>query len=251
MRRSLQATLILALAFLVTGCGGGGVGVVPPVNSAGSSTAGVGASATARVAAFYETWSEFTTGSIWADGSAYGHWTDQWNGYGQIDVAGVGAQGSSLALAPLAAIPWDHSALVTTTAPLANFSASVVLTTLKQLNTAPNPWEVGWVLWAFSDNTHFYAFTPQPNGWVLSKQDPAYTGDQRFLATGSSPKFPVGSTYTVAVAQQGALMSVWVNGQLIVSFTDHERPYLSGSLGLYCEEANVNYGEVFVTPNAG
>jgi hypothetical protein len=251
MRRSLQAALILSLAFLVTACGGGGggVAVLPPGSTAGSNTTGSGDAATARTA-FYESWSEFSPGSIWTDGDLYGRWTDQWNGYGEIDVAGTGTQGSALSLAPLAAVPWDHSALVTTTAPLANFSASVTLTTVKQLNTAPNPWEVGWVLWGFSDNTHFYAFTAQPNGWELSKEDPAYPGDQRFLATGSTPTFPVGSTYTIEVAQEGAFMSVWVNGKLIVSFTDQQRPYLSGSLGLYSEEATVNYGEVFVTPNA-
>ena len=224
MGRSLQAALISSLAFLVTACGGGGVAVLPPGN-AGSSATDSGVDARGR-AAFYETWSEFSSGTIWADGAVYGRWTDQWNGYGAIDVVGTGAQGSGLSLAPLAASPWDHSALVTTTAPLANFSASVTLTTRKQLSTAPNPWEVGWVLWGFSDNTHFYAFTPQPNGWELSKQDPSYPGAQRFLATGSSPKFPVGTTYTVSIAQQGALMSVWVNGALIVSFTDRERPYL-------------------------
>ncbi len=248
MRRLLQAALISSLTFLLAACGGGGTGVLPPGGSAGSSTTDAG-SAAARTT-FNETWSEFSPGAIWADGTVYGRWTDQWNGYGAIDVAGTGTQGSGLTLAPQAAAPWDHSALVTTTAPLSNFSASVTLTTIKQLNTAPNPWEVGWVLWGFTDNTHFYAFTPQPNGWELSKQDPAYPGDQRFLATGSTPKFPVGATYTVAVAQQGALMSVWVNGQFIVSFTDHERPYVSGSLGLYCEEAAVNYGQIFVTPNA-
>ena len=250
MRRALHATLFSALAFFIAGCGGGNVGVFPPANSSGSSVTGAGTAAATRIG-FYETWSEFSPGAIWADGNVYGRWTDQWNGYGQINVGGSGTQGARLSLAPLAATPWDHSALVTTTAPLADFSVSVTMTTLKQLNTAPNPWEVGWVLWGFSDNTHFYAFTPQPNGWELSKQDPAYPGDQRFLATGSTPKFPVGGTYTVAVAQQGALMSVWVNGQHIVSFTDQERPYLSGSLGLYCEEAAVNYGAIFVTPNAG
>ncbi len=249
MRRSLQAALISSLAFLVTACGGGGIGPVAARKFGGSNAAGSGSDVTARTT-FNETWSEFSPGSIWADGTIYGRWTDQWNGYGAIDVAGTGTQGSGLSLAPQAAAPWYHSALVTTTAPLSNFSASVTLTTIKQLNTAPNPWEVGWVLWGFSDNTHFYAFTPQPNGWELSKEDPAYPGDQRFLATGSTPKFPVGTTYTVAVAQQGALMSVWVNGQFIVSFTDHERPYVSGSLGLYTEEATVNYGQVFVTPNA-
>ncbi len=247
MRRLLQAALLSSLAFLLWNCGGG-TGTLPPTSdqTTSSTTDAEGLDATAR-AGFSETWSEFRPGSVWADGAAYGRWTDRWNGYGTIDVLGSGAHGSSLALAPLAAAPWDHSALVTTTAPVANFSATVTLTTRRQLNTVPNPWEVGWVLWGFSDNTHFYAFTAKPNGWELSKEDPAYPGSQRFLATGSTPTFPVGATYTVAVVQQGASMVVWVNGKRVVQFLDEERPYLGGALGLYSEEASVDYGAITVT----
>jgi hypothetical protein len=239
MRRPLQATPILSLAFLLSACGG----VLPPTTQAGPTTDSGELDAAAR-AGFSETWSEFSPGSVWVDGNVYGRWTDRWNGYGTIAVSGAGDHGSSLSLAPLAAAPWDHSALVTTTTPMANFSASVTLTTRQQFNTAPNPWEVGWVLWSFSDNTHFYAFIPKPNGWELSKQDPAYPGSQRFLATDNTPTFPVGTTYTVSVVQQGASFVVSVNGKQIVQFTDEERPYLGGVLGLYCEEASVDYGAI-------
>ena len=56
-------------------------------------------------------------------------------------------------------------------------------TQLRRQNAA-NPWEVGWLLWDYVDKIHFYYFIPKPNGWELGKADPAYPGDQRFLASG-------------------------------------------------------------------
>ena len=54
----------------------------------------------------------------------------------------------------------------------------------------PNPWEVGWLLWRYTDNDHFYSFIVKPNGFELGKQDPAYPGRQRFLAYAYAPAFP-------------------------------------------------------------
>jgi hypothetical protein len=249
MRRSLQATLCLALLFALAACGGGnnGFGVLPG-SQASSNASGDGADYTAR-ASFAENWTELSATGTWIDGDAYGRWTDQWDGYGTIAVV-ADASGNALALSPQALSPYDHSALVTTTAPVENFSATVALTTVAQLNPSPNPWEVGWVLWGYADNTHFYAFTAQPNGWELTKEDPAYAGNQRFLVTASTPKFPVGATYVVGVTQQGSTMTVTVNGSRIVRFTDNERPYVSGALGLYCEESTVQYGRINVSANA-
>lgn len=93
------------------------------------------------------------------------------------------------------------------------YSLSANIVTLKQLRnkdntpstpsnptSEPNPWEVGWLLWCFSpDPTHpydpsptsnsnfrFYAVVLKPNGWEVSKQDPAYPGGQRFLKSNNA-----------------------------------------------------------------
>jgi hypothetical protein len=105
------------------------------------------------------------------------------------------------------------------------------------------------VLWHYSDSAHFYALTLKPNGWELSKEDPAYPGNQRYLATGSSPTFPIGAMYNAQIAQTGNSITVSVNGNQLTKFTDTERPYTSGSLGLYSEEAQVDFGAINV--NAG
>ena len=99
-----------------------------------------------------------------------------------------------------------------------SFSANIVTTqqlrnkdntppTPQNPDSKPNPWEVGWLLWCFSpDPTHpydpsptsnsnfrFYALCLKPNGWEVSKQDPSYTGGQRFLKSNADTdprKFP-------------------------------------------------------------
>ena len=88
-----------------------------------------------------------------------------------------------------------HSALLTSKRTWSDQTFSFTTTTLAQLRqgSAPNPWEVGWVLWHYTDNTHFYSFIAKPNGWELGKEDPAYPGAQRFLASGPSPTYPVGA----------------------------------------------------------
>jgi hypothetical protein len=115
------------------------------------------------------------------------------------------------------------------------------LKTQQQLRTgtAPNAWEVAWVLWNYTDNTHFYYFIAKPNGWELGKEDPAYPGAQRFLAAGSSPTYAIGQWLNVKVVQSSNTIKVYVNGTLITTFTDNERPYSGGKIGFYSEDSLV------------
>lgn len=114
----------------------------------------------------------------------------------------------------------------------------VAVRTLRRLRSpAPNPWEVGWVLWDFTDKVHFYYVALKPNGWEIGKEDPAYPGAQRFLATGADPRFAPGHSYTVAVTQRGARLDVSADGKLLASIDDMQRPYLAGRIGLYSEDA--------------
>lgn len=141
-----------------------------------------------------------------------------------------------------------HACLVTSTATFESITASVSLTTLAQLRagSAPNPWEVAWLIWAYTSDTAFYSLNLKPNGWELGKEDASYPGAQRFLATAATPAFPIGKPYAVRVTQTGATMTVNVNGTELVSYTDTENPYLSGSVGLYCEDSHVQFAPVTV-----
>jgi hypothetical protein len=217
--------------------------------------AGVLVAAAAGAAAFTDDFSGMPAGSCIADGSSIGDWTFVYNGYGCT--AFVDANGSrALMEQPRAATSPEetHASLVLGLSTTGDVTIDVTTGTTRQLRTgsAPNPWEVGWVLWQFVDTTHFYYFIPKPNGWELGKADPLYPGAQRFLSTGSSPTFPIGSWYRVRIVQSGSTIQVSVNDRTITTFTDAERPYTSGRIGLYSEDAEALFDDVsIVTPDKG
>lgn len=179
----------------------------------------------------------------WADGEVHGQWTTVFHGYGHVT-----GTDREVVLEPRVAASPDitHGALVRTTASHADANFGISVRTEQQLRQGtPNPWEVGWVLWNYRDNDHFYAVALKPNGWEVSKQDPAYPGSQRFIATGEKT-FPVGQEYRVQVAQDWPNMTVTVDGQELVTFVDTETPYRGGAIGLYTEDARVRFTDLTV-----
>jgi hypothetical protein len=179
----------------------------------------------------------------WVDGSRHGNWLAVFDGYGVTTSWGKGAN-EVIALAPEPSTqPAEtHAGLVVGTNRIADATITAQTRTIRQLRTPhPQPWEVAWLLWSFTDRHHFYAFVLKPNGWELSKQDPAYPQEQRFLASGESPRLAIGTWHTLEVTQSGPRATVAVDGQLVVDFRDAERPYLSGAVGLYCEDAAVQF----------
>jgi hypothetical protein len=199
---------------------------------------------------FVEDFSAMPVGPCYADGSAIGVWQFVYNGYG---CNGFVASNSNTVLFEQPATSTSpaetHGALVIGPYFSGDFTLQVSAATTSQLrvNGAPNPWEVAWVLWHYTDDTHFYYFIAKPNGWELGKEDPAYSGAQRFLAAGTSPSFPIGAWYRIRVAQSGQTIQVFVNDLLITTFTDGQRPYSSGRVGLYSEDAEVYFDNVSVT----
>lgn len=188
-----------------------------------------------------------------ADGATIGAWLVRFNGYGCTATAGD-ASASWLSLSPMASgsAAETHAALVLGPAQSGAYTYAVSVITDAQLraNDPPNPWEVAWVVWSVADDDHFYYFIPKPNGWELGKRDPAYPGGQRFLATGSAPAFPLGAWRRVEVVQSeknGTAMTIAVDGRTIVTVTDRERPYGSGRIGVYSEDAAVRATNVIVT----
>ena len=155
-------------------------------------------------ATFFEDFSTMPVGSCYPDGSAVGIWQFVFSGYG---CSGFVSSNSNTMLfqRPMPPTKSDetHAALVVGPAIAGDFTLQAWTATSRQLRTsgAPNPWEVGWLLWHYGDNFHFYYFIAKPNGWELGKRDPAYPGAQRFLATGSVPSFPIGQWYRIGIDQ--------------------------------------------------
>lgn len=180
----------------------------------------------------------------WQDGSLHGRWRTMYNGYGAVR-----GNDKSVFVRPRTVTNINDTAacLVHTDKSYRDASFEVTIVTKTQLrkNNPPNPWECGWVLWNLRDTDHFYALALKPNGWELTKQDPAYPGAQRFPAgqTGSGWKFPIGWDHHVKVVQKWPTMSVYVDGYFLTSFVDKERPYHGGKIGLYTEDASVLFSD--------
>ncbi|MGY1691001.1 family 16 glycoside hydrolase [Geodermatophilus sp. SYSU D01105] len=182
------------------------------------------------------------TGTRWVDGTQVGAWRSVYDGYGTTRVEPGESPVLSQHPAPATSAEATHGALAVTVAEYGDVDFTVRQRTVSQLRSPePNPWEVPWALWAYTDDQHFYYLVLKPNGWELGKEDPAYPGAQRFLATGDSPTFPVGTWHTVRIRQTGATIEAWGDGRLLTRFTDRERPYRGGHLGLYTEDAHVEH----------
>jgi hypothetical protein len=176
-------------------------------------------------------------------------WVPVFNGYGTTSITGSGAA-VAVTLDPARASARDvsHAALVVSARNYGDFAETVRVRTLRQLRQGAagtaNPWEVGWVVWHYTSDQRFYALTLEPGGWVLSKQDPAYPGGEHFLASGLAPRFRPGPEYTVGIVQTGGQITVSADGQVLTRFTDTSRPYLSGAIGFYCEDARVTFDDI-------
>jgi hypothetical protein len=203
---------------------------------------------------FTDGFNAFPLGVPLTDGQIVGNWKSVYNGFG-INERVNDATVPMLSLSPqVATAPGlTHAGLVTSVPTFGNTTLTVKSKTISQLRTgsAPNAWECAWTLWHYTDSTHFYYLALKPTGWELGKEDPAYPGAQRFLATGSTPKYPVGPgplfLNSVTITQTGNSITAAVNGTTLATFVDQERPYLTGSIGLYCEDSHVEFGVLTAT----
>jgi hypothetical protein len=180
------------------------------------------------------------------EGEVFGAWTVRFSGYGCVSTTARG-QFSALTMGPKAAEKQFQTHAPMVLGP--SFGSRVMFhmrveTTAQLRKGVPNPWEVAWVIWHYSDDAHFYYFIPKPNGWELGKRDPSYPGGQRFLASGRDQEFPIGHAYDVTVVQIAQDVAVFVGGREIVRLRDEERPYRAGRIGVYSEDATVKVDRV-------
>ena len=178
-----------------------------------------------------------------------GGWETVFSGYGSVAMAGS-ASSRTVTLSPgvTTAPAISHSALVVSTTSYRDFAATLRVRTVRQLRTGaagrPRPWEVGWVVWHYTSDHSFYALTLESSGWELSKQDTAYRGGERFLASGLAPSFRVGVPHAIGVVQLGDRITVSADGHILTHFTDTSNPYLGGAIGFYSEDAQATFDHI-------
>ena len=183
----------------------------------------------------------------WKDGTVHGPWRSVFDGHGRN-----GIRDGVIGMRPMAPTRPDetHAGLVVSVARHTDLDFELETRTIEALRKPKaNPWEVSWIVWAYTDPEHFYYLALKPNGWELGKRDPAYPGGQRFLKTGHRP-FPLGEWYSVKVEQRGAALKVHADGDELTAFVDRERPYPSGSVGMYTEDASVEFRDMRLSGRA-
>lgn len=176
-------------------------------------------------------------------------WQIVYTGYGTVQI-----ENGQLMMAPKASTqPSETHAPLIVAGDTAwkDYIFNVKMNTVKQLRTgsAPNPWEVGWLVFRYVDSTHFYYFVQKTNGIELGRVDPSGTGGQIFLYTAGTPKLVIGQYNDYQVTLKGNNIKVAINGTQVVNYTDTNNPYLAGKIGLYNEDAKTLNDNVVVTAN--
>lgn len=192
-----------------------------------------------------------------------GKWYCAWTGYGTVktEPRDGGSSDLAMALSPKVATTASttHSALVLSTSAFADQVIEVDVRTLQQLRTQkrgrnlvskPNSWEVAWIVWRFTDANNFYYFMVKPNGTELGK---VQAGSQIFLATTSSPKLDLGGWDAWTIRAEANRITILVEGTPVIDYLDAGAPAVlsSGRVGLYCEDAYVQFDNVKVTSLIG
>jgi hypothetical protein len=164
-----------------------------------------------------------------------GQWRTWWG------AATFGSGAVTLASAVPTAPGETHSALITTKKTWRDSTISFNTTTLNQLRlgSAPNTWEVGWVMFRFRDLANYYYFMVKTNGFELGKKQGSDA--QIFLATGDLPRLTLNRSHAVTLRVQGARIQVTVDGNQVVDFTDPHPLAGAGSVGLYEEDSQVRF----------
>lgn len=174
-------------------------------------------------------------------------WKSEFDGFGCNSVATLGdAKGFRLRPQIATKTEETHAGLVLGPQAGNALDLSCRVVTLAQLRqgSPPNTHEVGWLVWHYRDNEHFYYLMVKPNGWELGKRDPAYPGGQRFLATGDHPNAAIGDPRDLRVVQEGPRIDVFIDNDQVTTFEDKERPYINGQIALYSEDADAFFTDV-------
>jgi hypothetical protein len=222
-------------------------------------------SAKAQTIIFADNFSNYLENQCWTDGIQFGPWYVQWSGFGCVGVVTDTSGVTWLNEQPEAATNGTvgHSALTVGPSPgaVSSYTFQVSIKTLQQINKTKKDWQVGWALWSFTDQNHFYNVILKPDGWELDKEYLSSTGTQKqcYLATDSDYKFPIGVRYDLSitdtiVGNNTKAITVKVSGPTIptpislVTYTDSGAcgvaPYMTGAIALYDESASVEFTNV-------
>ena len=199
---------------------------------------------------FYDNFSNYSFGCV-STGYTFGPWSVNTAGSGCIEVVSSGTAVNSL-LEEIPAVSGSpsvsHTSWVTGPVFSGPISFSAAINTVAQLRTgsAPNSYEVSFMLWNFTGYDSYYGFVPGTSSWQLVKAGPG----QLFtiLATGTSPLISTGTFYNVNITQDiSDNINVYMNGSLVTVYQDTNTPFTSGYVVLGDQDAEGQFTNAEVT----
>jgi hypothetical protein len=151
-----------------------------------------------------------------------------------------------------------HAALTLTTQLYEDMDILLKVKTNQQLrqNSTPNPWEVAWIMWRYQDDWHHYYFIFKPNGVELGKkQNDNHAEAQIFLYTANEPKLKINEWNSWYLKMSGNHIEIWLemaddSWQRVVNYYDNEPIMGRGRIGLYTEDAHVQFDDVYIASPA-
>ncbi len=172
------------------------------------------------------------------------NWEEVYNGYGEVRF-----DFNSILLKPdsAASASETHAALVKSEYELKDFTLELTAITKKQLRAGsePNPWEVFWIFFNYiptddgKKQTNYFLL--KPNGYELGRASDEL--EQVFLATGTDMQLEIGEEYIYKIYKSGNHIEININGIEIIN-GDYDLYNVYGSIGLYCEDAEVEVSSV-------
>jgi hypothetical protein len=195
--------------------------------------------------------------------SPNGKWFNKYNGFGAsgtVNIAPLTPTGSNNTIfyevPKTSTSPNEtHAALTLTTQTYEDVEMQLKVKTKDQLrqNSTPNPWEVAWVMWRFQDDWHHYYFILKPNGVELGKkQNENQAEEQIFLYTANEPKLKIDEWSTWHIKMSGNHIEIWLemaegSWQKVVDYWDNTPIVGPGNIGLYTEDAHVNFDDFYIS----
>jgi len=191
------------------------------------------------------------------EASPNGKWFQSWTGEGKAGTVTICSIGKQVFYErPKAPVSSNetHSSLALTTNKWQDVEISLKVRTMQQLrqNGDPNSWEAAWLMWRYVDSYHHYYFVVKPNGIELGKKDNNQQAEEQvFLHTADSPKLELGAWSVWTIKMEGNHIQAFVNGDKVADYIDDSmsdtlsRP---GVIGLYTEDAEVQFDNVQISP---
>jgi hypothetical protein len=197
--------------------------------------------------------------------SPNGKWFNKYSGFGTSGTVTIGS--SSLTSSDNNTVFYEkpktstgpnetHAALTLTTQVYEDLEIYIKVKTKQQLrqNFTPNPWEVAWLMWRYQDDWHHYYFILKPNGVELGKkQNENQAEAQIFLYTTNEPRLKINEWNTWYLKMLGNHIEIWLkmaddSWQRVVNYYDDDPIIGEGKIGLYTEDANVQFDDVYISP---